>query len=269
MTRPAEMQIVLTPLQLAAVLSDGTLEQPSFANRAWGVAGAIVGAIEVVGGGALFVMPEPTFATKIGGGALAVHGVDTVQSNARQVWTGLTTDTVTSDATSALALKLGVDRQTAERIGDGVDIVVPIAISGGFAAARVIRVRNGFFNIVPDEIVGGHTIRKHIYKSEELLRLRLAAEPRIPAASAFGSLVEAELAISTAMRAQRAQVTAWLQVAKVGDKRAFTGFCRNAGAGVIRSTNQYVRMNHVLFVLRKRQVQGRFYYVLTAFPTPP
>lgn len=58
MRQPDELQVVLTPLQLAAILSNGTLEQPSFANRAWGVAGAIVGAIEVVGGGAMFVMPD-------------------------------------------------------------------------------------------------------------------------------------------------------------------------------------------------------------------
>ena len=43
----------MTPPQLLqAVLANGTLEDPAFQNRAWGTAGAIFGALEVLGGGA-------------------------------------------------------------------------------------------------------------------------------------------------------------------------------------------------------------------------
>jgi hypothetical protein len=197
------LTLVLTPPQLAAVLANGTLEEPSFSNRAWGTAGAIFGALEVLGGGALLLIPEPTTLTKVSGGALGLHGIDTFQSGVRQARTGRETDTLNSDGTTALAQLLGVDEETAERIGDGVDIAVPLVVTGALAAARIAAVRAGRISLAGHEAQGGHTIAKHVGRTEAQLRARLAAQTRIPAASSFDSLAQAERAVSGGLRANR------------------------------------------------------------------
>ncbi|HEU0044719.1 RNase A-like domain-containing protein [Sphingomonas sp.] len=181
------LRIVPTPPQLAAVLANGTLEQPSFAARGWGAARAIFGAVEVLGGGAMLVVPEPTMVTKVGGGALAVHGIDGFQAGVRQAISGLGTDSMTSDATTALAERLGVDPATAERIGDGVDILVPLAVSGGLAAARVAAIRGGRLSLAAQEAAGGHTIARHVGRTEAQLHAQLASQSTIPAASTFAT----------------------------------------------------------------------------------
>ncbi|WP_156523018.1 hypothetical protein [Bordetella ansorpii] len=161
------LTIVLTPPQLAMVLSNGTFEEPTFSNRAWGSAGAIFGTLEVLGGGALLLMPEPTTLTKFGGGLLTAHGTDTFQAGVRQAWTGLETNTLTNDGATALAELLGVDRATAERIGRGVDLVVPLAVASGLAAARIATIRAGRISLATHEAYGGHTIARHVGLTEE------------------------------------------------------------------------------------------------------
>lgn len=262
------LRVVLTPPQLAAVLANGTLAQPTFAARGWGAARAIFGAVEVLGGGALLVVPEPTMVTKVGGGVLAVHGIDSLQAGVRQAISGLDTDSLTSDATSALAERLGVDVATAERIGDGVDILVPIAVSGGLAAARVAAIRGGRLSLAAQEAAGGHTIARHIGRTEAQLRARLAAQPSIPAASTFATLAQAERAVGSVLRANSQAIATWAGTAAPNATRAFVGPFAGAGSGVVRATGQLTRMNSVRVVLRKQIANGRLYYVLTAFPIP-
>jgi hypothetical protein len=75
------LEVVLSPLQLAAVLENDSVEESSsMANRFWGAATLVGGAIEMVGAAALILTPEPTMVTKIAGGALAVHGADTTST---------------------------------------------------------------------------------------------------------------------------------------------------------------------------------------------
>lgn len=268
------LRVVLTPPQLAAVLANGTLEQPSFAARGWGAARAIFGAVEVLGGGALLAVPEPTMVTKVGGGALAVHGIDSFQAGVRQAISGLDTDSVTSDATSALAERLGIDRAAAERIGDGVDILVPIAVSGGLAAVRVVAVRGGRISLAAHEAAagsraGGHTILKHVGRTEAQLRARLLQEPRIPAASTFRTIAEAERAVGGALRANSARIVAWAHAAAPNARlRLVWPAGRVVGHGVVRLTGQYGPMRNVLVVLKKETYNGKLYYVLTSFPMP-
>lgn len=262
------IRVVVTPVQLAAILDNGTLAQPTFSNRAWGVGNAIFGALEILGGGALLAVPEPTLVTKVGGGALGLHGIDMVQSGARQAWTGLQTDTLTSDATTALVEQLGVDQATAERIGDGVDLFVPIVVSAGVAATRVAAVRAGKISLAAHEARGGHTIARHVGRTEAQLRARLAQQSRIPAASTFRSLADAERIIGQALRANRQTITTWANSAANGQRRAFDFAVRNAGEGVVRSTGQLIQMHKVRVVLKKEVLNGKLYYILTSFPIP-
>lgn len=71
-------------------------------TRALGAIGVLGGGAEAVAGGITFVAGAGTSELGIGipvailGGAMVTHGVDTVQANARTVWTGETTETETS-----------------------------------------------------------------------------------------------------------------------------------------------------------------------------
>lgn len=263
------LTLALTPPQLAAVLANGTLEDPSFSNRAWGTAGAIFGALEVLGGGALLLIPEPTTLIKVSGGALGLHGIDTFQAGVRQAWTGQEKDTLTSDGTTTLALLLGVDAATAERIGDRVDLVVPLFVASALAAARTIAVRAGRISLAGHEAQGGHTIARHVAQTEEQLRARLAAQTRIPAASSFETLVQAEKAVSAGLRANRTAIAQWAGTAAPNGKRAFDWISSDRiGHGVIRATGQLAPMSKVRIVLQKKAIAGKLYYILTAFPIP-
>jgi len=263
------LTIALTPVQLATVLAEGSFEEPTLANRAWGVAGAVFGTLEVLGGGALLLAPEPTALTKIGGATLGAHGIDTFQAGIRQAWTGLQTDTVTSDGTTALAEALGVDSATAERIGDGVDLVVPIAVAGALAAARIAAVRSGRISLAVHEAQGGHTIARHVGRTEAQLRARLASQKGIPAASTFETLADAERAVAAGLRGNRIAVAQWAEGAAVGATKAFAWNAGTPiGVGVVRATGLLTKMQKVRIVLRKEAVQGKLYYILTAFPVP-
>jgi hypothetical protein len=263
------LTIALTPPQLAAVLAGGTLEEPTAENRAWGFAKAVFGAIEVIGGGALLLVPEPTTLTKIGGGALGIHGVDSLQAGARQAWSGIDTDTLTSDGTTALAQLLGVDEETAERIGDGVDLLVPIAVAGALVAARVAAVRAGQISLAAHEAQGGHTIARHVGRTEAQLQARLTSQTTIPAASTFQTLAQAERAVAAGLRANRAAIAQWAKSAAPGAKQAFEWTSGTPiGQGVIRATGRLTPMSRLRIVLKKQAFQGKLYYVLTAFPVP-
>lgn len=94
-----EVRIVLSPVQLAAVLSDASIsEGETLSNRLWGGLGVVGGVVEMFGAGVLCAVPEPTTLSKIGCVVVGVHSLDTVQASARQVWTGrqISTDTYNS-----------------------------------------------------------------------------------------------------------------------------------------------------------------------------
>ena len=91
------LEVVLTPLQLAAILDNDSIDQGScLSNRFWGAASVVGGAMELIGAAALFLAPEPTTVTKIAGGVLAVHGADTASAGLAQVVSCQTRTTLTS-----------------------------------------------------------------------------------------------------------------------------------------------------------------------------
>ena len=263
------LEIVLTPLQLAAVFAGESIEAPgSFSERLWGGATVIGGALELVGAAALLLVPEPTTVTKIAGVALGAHGVDTASTGLRQVMTGQPQSTLTAEAARAAALSLGVDEKHATMIGMGVDLGIPLAL-GLFGAARVLAIRRGAITLSAEEAAGGHTIARHVGRSEAQLRARLAAESRITAASTFRTLADAEKSVAQALRAQQGAIKAWAKTANIGQTKAITHDAgRIVGFGVVRASNATVQMSRLTVVLRKVSDRGRIYFVLTAFPKP-
>jgi hypothetical protein len=270
------LTVALTPVQLAAVLTDdaSVFQGESASNRFWGGLRAAGGIVELLGAAALLGAPEPTMATKAGGIVLGAHGIDTVQSGARQLWTGRTTSSLTEQGASALARQLGAEPKTAENIGTAVDIAVPIIVTVGVGAVRALAVRSGRISLAAHEAaagskVGGHTIAKHIGKTEAELNARLLVEPKIPAASTFKSLEAAEKVLFQALKANKTAIETWAKTAKPGAKQAFEYVASEAvGEGVVRATGALTQMTKLRFVLKMQSYNGMTYYILTAFPIP-
>ena len=271
------LRIVLTPTQLAAVLTGGSLDgRSSNWTRAWGGLKLVFGGLEELGAGALLLAPEPTMLTKVAGVGLGVHGADTLQSGARQAWTGRDTPTLTSEGTAALAAALGVSEDRAREIGEGVDAAVPIVLTLGAAAARLAAVRGGRIVLAEHEAatlkgVGGHTLAKHIAKTDAELAQRLAAG-QAPAVSTFLSLAEAEQAISINMRANRAAIIAWAKTAGTSGISSVKEFdlviAKGVGKVLVRGASTPTIGASVRVVLKKEAFNGKLYYILTAYPLP-
>jgi len=256
-------------MQLAAILANDSIEEShSLTNRFWGAATVVGGALELIGATALLLVPEPTTITKVAGGALAIHGSDTTSTGIVQVITGRSRTTLTSQAAAAAAEALGVDPAAAQTVGMAVDIAVPLA-AGFVGAARAIAIRRGAVCLASEEAAGGHTLARHVGRTEEQLRARLASQPRIPAASTFGTLREAERVVAETLRANKNAIEQWAKLAPIGDQKVFTYAAgRVIGLGVIRSTNQIQNMSKVVIVLRKVVAQNRVYFLLTSYPVP-
>jgi hypothetical protein len=262
------LEVILSPLQLSAVLEFDSIHGSScLGERFWGAANVVGGAVELVGAAALLLTPEPTTITKIAGGALAVHGSDTASAGIAQIASCQTRTTMTFQAVEAAAKALGADPQTANNVGFAIDIAVPLA-AGFVGAARAVAVTRGALSLRAEEAAGGHTIARHIGRTEAELRLRLTRQPAIPAASSFHTLAEAERAVAAALRTNKEAIKVWAKNAVPRDKIAFTYAAdRVVGHGVLRSTGQLTNMAKVTVVLRKVTAQNRVYFVLTAFPT--
>ncbi len=125
-------------------------------------------------------------------------------------------------ATVLAAAQLAVDSARRER-GEpvsaaslGLELAAAIPVGGN--AVRGLRTTAKVTHLVPggglmahEGLEGGHTLAKHVGKSEEFLRNRLATEPHIQAASTFHDRQTAETALSIFLDARATKVSGWLQ----------------------------------------------------------
>ena len=222
MTDSEGLQVVLTPVQLAALLEGEDFEgEGTLSNRLWGAAALAGGAIELIGAAALLLTPEPTMVTKIAGGTLAIHGADTTSTALVQIVSGRTRITLTSQAATAAAEALGAEPSTAASVGIAIDIAVPL-LAGFAGAARVIAIRRGVVSLVAEESAGGHTIARHVARTEAQLQARLATQKAIPVASSFRSLEDAERVVSLTIRANKGIIKEWAKSALSGQTKAIS-----------------------------------------------
>lgn len=176
--------------------------------------------------------------------------------------------TLTSQAAAAAAEALGADPQTAGNVGFAIDIAVPL-IAGFAGAARIVAIRRGAISLVAEEAAGGHTIARHVGRTEAQLRARLAAQRGIPAASTFATLGEAERVVAAALRAEQAAIRTWASGATAGQRLAVVYDAQRViGQGVVRGTGLLTNMTRVRVVIEKTIAQNRVYFVLTSFPIP-
>ena len=97
----------------------------------------------------------------------------------------------------------------------GLEFAAAIPLGGN--AFRALRAAKDVTHLVPggglmahEGVDGAHTLAKHVGKSEEFLRNRLATEPHIRGASTFYDRQTAENAISSLLHANQSKVDRWL-----------------------------------------------------------
>jgi hypothetical protein len=271
------MTITLTPVQMAAVLGDEEVpESASLSNRLWGTVGLVGGVVELVGAGVLCLAPEPTMVSKAGCVVLGVHGFDTLATSGRQVWTGVPQRTATAVTTTSAAEALGASRETAEGIGLAVDVAVPLAVTAGLGAARIVSVmRGGRIRLIEHEAaagtrLGGHTMARHVGQTDAqlLARVRTLTRPGPKAVSTFSDLATAERAISETLRANSAAVKAWSRTAAAGSKSPeiehVVGYV--VGRGVQFGSTAVNDLSGVRIILKMESYNGKPFYILTAYP---
>ncbi|KXU90310.1 hypothetical protein CI15_03640 [Paraburkholderia monticola] len=263
------VKVVLSAPQFAAVLSRQSINQAEMlSNRLWSGLQVVGGVLEMVGAGALCVLPEPTMASKAGCVVFGVHGSDTAAAGLRQVWTGQDTATLTQQGTTKLAEAMKASPDMANNIGLSLDIVVPFGFAGSIRAARAARVTMGRINLYMHEAkdgsrIGGHTILKHVGRTEAQLRERLRLEPGKKVVSSFVNLEEAEWAISETVHANALQIHEWTKAPnRVLTLRKDVG--RKVGYALVRKTDRLVHSSKVEVVLKYGTYNGMPYYILTA-----
>ena len=116
-----------------------------------------------------------------------------------------------------------------------------------------------------DEERGGHTLKRHVARTDEELRERLRREGNISAASTWTDRETAEETIAEALRAEHGRIDSWM---RRGYPRANLALHYEAGRDIGRSLRQgrpqAVRCRDAVIVLRADGPNT--FYVLTAYP---
>jgi Bacterial CdiA-CT RNAse A domain len=121
------------------------------------------------------------------------------------------------------------------------------------------------YDLGHDEQRGGHTLARHVARTDDELRERLARERNISAASTWNDRETAETVVGQALAAERGRVESWM---RRGFPRANLALHYNAGRVIGRSLRrgdaQTVECNSAVIVLRADGPES--FSVLTAYP---
>ncbi|MGB2636309.1 MAG: RNase A-like domain-containing protein [Candidatus Acidiferrum sp.] len=121
------------------------------------------------------------------------------------------------------------------------------------------------YDLGRDEERGGHTLKKHVGRTDEELRERLRKERNISAASTWTDRETAEVTVAEALRADRDRIEKWM---RRGYPRANLALHYDAGRAIGRSLRrgeeQTVNCTSAVIVLRADGPDS--FYVLTTYP---
>ena len=138
-----------------------------------------------------------------------------------------------------------------------------IALAGPGALA-VAMSAGGDVDLQKHDDSGGHTVKKHVGKTEEDLRARLAAEPKRDEVSTFLSRREAESAVSGVLRARGSEVASWIEHGGKGTLNLEGPF--KGGLVLRRGSAACVEGRSVRVVLKGNGAGG--WYVFTSYVLP-
>ncbi|MBU6373137.1 MAG: hypothetical protein KJS97_10435 [Alphaproteobacteria bacterium] len=117
-------------------------------------------------------------------------------------------------------------------------------------------------------MLGGHTILRHVGKSDAFLQRRLLLE-RIPAASTFSSVQAAEKIVNATL-SSNAAVVELVQSGVIKDPVAITSeFNKAVGRVWVRGANQPVATNFATVVIVHAPWTPDRLLVISAFPSDP
>jgi hypothetical protein len=123
---------------------------------------------------------------------------------------------------------------------------------------------DSFYDLSADEVRGGHTLSKHVGRSDDELRQRLEREGNISAASTWTDRSSAEETVGEALRAERQRIHNW---ERRGDRRPNLALHYDArrviGRTLLRDTDRPLASTQALIVLK---AEGPGFYVLTTYP---
>jgi len=117
-----------------------------------------------------------------------------------------------------------------------------------------------------DESAGGHTLRKHVARTDAQLRERLEHERDISAASTWNDRESAEAAVGAAIAGQNSKISRWLEREKHPNLVLdYDGDSAHPfGRTLRRGEDQVQPCAHAVIVLRWDPPNS--YHVLTAYP---
>ena len=116
-----------------------------------------------------------------------------------------------------------------------------------------------------DEAEGGHTLRKHVSRTDDELRQRLRHERNIAAASTWTDRGAAEQAVGIAIAQNRDKLSRWLdRPSRANLVLDYDGDpAHPIGRTLNRDADQATPCSHAVIVLKRTD---NSYFVLTAYP---
>jgi hypothetical protein len=123
-----------------------------------------------------------------------------------------------------------------------------------------------FRDLSIDEAMGGHTLARHVGKTDAELAARLRREPQISSASTYTDRETAEHAVGAALAGSRGRVDSW--TSRAGPRPNLVLHFSSGlpvGRTLSRSRTASRESRRVLVVLRWLERSERF-YVLTSYP---
>lgn len=127
---------------------------------------------------------------------------------------------------------------------------------------------NAPYDLAKDERRGGHTLARHVGRTDDELADRLRREPDISAASTYTDRAAAERTIARTLAREQPRIAKWL--ARDGNRPNLALDYRGPSGEIIgrslerRARNATVPCTDAVVVLRWDGQQG--YYVLTSYP---
>ena len=118
-------------------------------------------------------------------------------------------------------------------------------------------------NLEADEARGGHTLSRHVDKSDDELRDRLRREPDISAASTYTDPDTAERTVGQAIRDERTKVTSWEKSTSHPNLVLRVTMPYTVGRSIRQGSSAAKDVKSAVVVLKW---SGQGWYVLTSYP---